>query len=228
MDNNLHLSDFEDSRNIEGEQQIHTEMPSVNWTVTQLNSFMFQFFQDIIVDTTNKSATSESTDFVGLVETAKLIIDWGTLAVELPILPLAYALARLIKDDNMASVFVIKLLASDLIQLIVQPAFMLIYTRASSIYLSLSNLFITHNTTSAIETPAFIFYFALSAGNGFTLCIALERYLLVAFPLWYRCKRSFRHSLLVSSPGCSPAYLSCSSPSWLGRSHSSLTTKRVA
>lgn len=175
------------------------EMASQNWTMAQLNSFMFQLFQDRIFNMSNKSATSESINPVGLVESATKIIGWGTLAVEFPMLLLAsYALARLIKADNMAPVFVINLLATDLIQVIVRPAFMLAYTRASSVYLSLRDPVISDNSTSATETPAVIFYFALSAGNGFTLCIALERYLLVAYPLWYRCRRSLRHSLLVS------------------------------
>lgn len=124
--------------------------------------------------------------------------------VELPMLLLAsYALARLVKGENMAPVYVINLLATDLIQLVIRPAFMFFHRRASSIYLSLrGDMIFNSNITSAAKTEklttAAIFYFALSAGNGFTLCIALERYLLVAHPLWYRCRRSLRHSLLAS------------------------------
>ncbi|XP_036439723.1 oxoeicosanoid receptor 1 [Colossoma macropomum] len=108
-------------------------------------------------------------------------VGWATFSVELPTVLLAsYALFRLVRAGHVAPVYVINLLASDLIQI------------------ANSMLSVTTFYDERSPVPAVIFYFGLAASVGFMLCIALERYLLVVWPLWYRCRRTIRHSLLAS------------------------------
>ncbi|XP_030643746.1 ovarian cancer G-protein coupled receptor 1 [Chanos chanos] len=109
-------------------------------------------------------------------QTLTKAVGWVTLGAQLPLVLLAsYALYRLVKADHVAPVYVINLLVTDLIQLGVRPALM----------------------ESAISPV--ICYFGLMASVGFMMCIALERYLLVVHPLWYRCRRTLCHSLLASA-----------------------------
>ncbi|KAL7383449.1 hypothetical protein ABVT39_010929 [Epinephelus coioides] len=103
------------------------------------------------------------------------------ICIGLPLTLMAiYNLYSLVKNDHVAPVYVINLLISDLIQLccmivwVVQP-------EGSKIY---KIIFI-------------IYYSGLVASVCFMLCIALERYLVIACPLWYRFRRTIKVSLVV-------------------------------
>ncbi|XP_029621036.1 G-protein coupled receptor 4-like [Salmo trutta] len=111
-----------------------------------------------------------------LVET---IVQWTTFSIGFPLICLSiYAMYFLIRADHIAPVYVINLLIADLIQICMRP-----------IILSVSWKFIA----TMIE------FFGISASVGFMVCVALERYLVIAFPLWYRFRRNIKYSLIVSS-----------------------------
>uniref|UniRef100_A0A4W5P625 G-protein coupled receptors family 1 profile domain-containing protein n=1 Tax=Hucho hucho TaxID=62062 RepID=A0A4W5P625_9TELE len=111
-----------------------------------------------------------------LIET---IVQWTTFSIGFPLICLSiYAMYFLIRADHIAPVYVINLLIADLIQICMRPIML------SGTWDFIGNL---------------IEFFGISASIGFMVCVALERYLVIAFPLWYRFRRNIKYSLIVSS-----------------------------
>ncbi|KAL0983830.1 hypothetical protein UPYG_G00133320 [Umbra pygmaea] len=107
------------------------------------------------------------------------VTTWTTFAIGLPLILIAiYAMYFLIRADHMAPVYVINLLLADLIQICIRPIVLL--------------------ETWGLVGPL-IEFFGISASVGFMVSIALERYLVIAFPLWYRFRRNIKYSLIQSS-----------------------------
>ncbi|XP_078016839.1 G-protein coupled receptor 68-like [Epinephelus lanceolatus] len=103
------------------------------------------------------------------------------ICIGLPLTVLAiYALFSEVQNDHVAPIYVINLLISDLIQLccltyeLVQPKERIIFIIIYRIY-----------------------SYCLVASICFMMCIALERYLVIACPLWYRFRRTIKISVLV-------------------------------
>ncbi len=88
-----------------------------------------------------------------------------------------FALCVLIKSNRIASVYVINLIFSDLIQII-------------------CILLFTTKLDSAELTKAYDCF--LIAGLYFMVCVAFERYLLVSHPHWYKTHHSLKLSCFVS------------------------------
>ncbi|XP_035256840.1 G-protein coupled receptor 4-like [Anguilla anguilla] len=107
------------------------------------------------------------------------VTDIVTVCIELPVLCWAvFALYHQVKADNVTPVYVMNLLISDFIQIIGR-------------ILDLMHI-----------GSHFVLIFGLLLSVGFMVCIALERYLLVVHPLWYRCRRTIKHSILISLVIC--------------------------
>uniref|UniRef100_A0A3Q3ED45 G-protein coupled receptor 4-like n=1 Tax=Labrus bergylta TaxID=56723 RepID=A0A3Q3ED45_9LABR len=102
------------------------------------------------------------------------------ISIGLPLtLMTIYALFSLVRKDHVAPIYVINLLISDLIQL----CCMLIHE------------------TKQHESHTIVFYSyycGLLTSVGFMVCVSLERYLIIAHPLWYRFKRTIKNSVVVS------------------------------
>uniref|UniRef100_A0A3B5MIJ3 G-protein coupled receptors family 1 profile domain-containing protein n=1 Tax=Xiphophorus couchianus TaxID=32473 RepID=A0A3B5MIJ3_9TELE len=90
-------------------------------------------------------------------------------------LPLNLVSIFLVKKGNCAPVYVVNLLISDLIQL------------CSSIALMAHK----HNV------PFFSYMIGLMASVGFMVCLSLERYMIIAKPMWYRFQRDIRGAFTV-------------------------------
>ncbi|XP_060896384.1 G-protein coupled receptor 4-like [Labrus mixtus] len=102
------------------------------------------------------------------------------ISIGLPLtLMTIYALFSLVRKDHVAPIYVINLLISDLIQL------------CCMIILE-TELYQTHAIVYNI------YCCGLGISVGFMVCVSLERYLVIAHPLWYRFKRTIKISVVVS------------------------------
>ncbi|XP_045921783.1 G-protein coupled receptor 4-like [Micropterus dolomieu] len=103
------------------------------------------------------------------------------IAIGLPLTLVAiYALYSMARSDHVAPIYVINLLITDLIQLCCM---------------------IVEVVPTVDEIISLVFYCiylsALFASVYFMVCIALERYLVIAHPLWYRFGRTIKISAVV-------------------------------
>ncbi|XP_029926901.1 mas-related G-protein coupled receptor member A4-like [Myripristis murdjan] len=102
-------------------------------------------------------------------------------SIGLPLTLLAiYALYSLVQENNVAPVYVINLLISDLIQMccfviwVAQPKNLIMFVVSGIIH-----------------------SIGLMASVGFMVCVAMERYLVITCPLWYRFRRNIKITLVV-------------------------------
>ncbi|XP_049445248.1 ovarian cancer G-protein coupled receptor 1-like [Epinephelus fuscoguttatus] len=99
------------------------------------------------------------------------------LVIGLPLTLVAIcALFSQVRNDNVAPIYVINLLISDLIQFCCMIAEMV---------------------QPEDRVVLFIYGYSVFASVGFMVCIAMERYLVIVFPLWYRFRRTIKTSVLV-------------------------------
>ncbi|XP_038586178.1 G-protein coupled receptor 4-like isoform X3 [Micropterus salmoides] len=104
------------------------------------------------------------------------------VAVGLPLTLVAiYALYSMVRRDQVAPIYLINLLISDILQF----CCMIVWV-APNIRGQISDIFL------------YIHFSALFASICFMVCISLERYLVIAHPLWYRFRRTIKTSVVVS------------------------------
>lgn len=108
-------------------------------------------------------------------------VSWIILAVALPLTLLAiYGLYFFIKADNVAPVYVINLLISDVIQICANP---FSFWAEKEIF---------------ADTMYSLYFFGLMASVWFMVCIAAERFIMIAYPVFYRYTRTMKRALFVS------------------------------
>ncbi|XP_041635125.1 G-protein coupled receptor 4-like [Cheilinus undulatus] len=99
--------------------------------------------------------------------------------IGLPLLLMAiYALFSLVKNGQVAPIYIINLFITDLIQLCSMIGLVSKSVRWTAIF-------------------GYAYLWGLSTSVCFMLCISLERYLLIAHPLWYRFRRTIKISVAV-------------------------------
>ncbi|NP_001290682.1 ovarian cancer G-protein coupled receptor 1-like [Esox lucius] len=124
-------------------------------------------------------ATSNNSTLNVTYDEIQYVITLTTFSIGFPLILLAiYAMYFLIRADHMAPIYVINLLIADFIQISVRLIVLF------DLWGIVGNL---------------IEFFGISASISFMVCIALERYIVIAFPLWYRFRRNIKYSLIVSS-----------------------------
>ncbi|KAK2824656.1 hypothetical protein Q5P01_021831 [Channa striata] len=108
------------------------------------------------------------------------VLTYVTIAVGfLSVLVAIYAVFSLVRKDHGAPIYVINLLIADLIQLC-----------------SLTVLMI-RTTYKIFETFYYLYYFSQLASVGFMACVSLERYLVIAWPVWYHFRPTVKFSVMV-------------------------------
>ncbi|XP_031159551.1 mas-related G-protein coupled receptor member X4-like [Sander lucioperca] len=113
--------------------------------------------------------------FIGDVVTCIII------CIGLPLTLIAiYSLYSLVRNDHVAPIYVINLLISDLLQFCCMICDV---SRPESLIIKIIYYI--------------IYYYSLLTSVGFMVCIALERYLLIVFPLWYRCRRTIKSTVVI-------------------------------
>ncbi|XDV30419.1 hypothetical protein PO909_033345 [Leuciscus waleckii] len=112
------------------------------------------------------------------VDHAEAVFIWILCIIEIPVVLLTlFALCFLIKSHRAASVYVINLILSDLLQI----GFIFV---------------LTTNLANAALWSAY--KYCLIVGLFFMACIAIERYILVSYPHWYRSHHSLKMSCFIS------------------------------
>ncbi|KAL7384214.1 hypothetical protein ABVT39_026580 [Epinephelus coioides] len=128
-----------------------------------------------INNTSQDNSSSYTYDFNEQDEFIMKVVTIIIMCIGLPLTLVAiYAVRSLVKDDHVVPIYVINLLITDLIQLCCMITWVL------------------PNPGSLL-----IYIYCLLASIGFMVCIALERYLVIACPLWYRFRRTIKVSALV-------------------------------
>ncbi|XP_018516328.1 G-protein coupled receptor 4 [Lates calcarifer] len=123
----------------------------------------------------NEFSPDESSLFIIYVVTCIII------GIGLPLTLVAiYGVYSLVRNDHVAPIYIINLLISDLIQFCCMIA-----------------LVTELEDWKIREIFIFLYYFGLLASVGFMVCVALERYLVIAWPLWYRFRRNIKVSIVV-------------------------------
>ncbi|XP_029306122.1 G-protein coupled receptor 4-like [Cottoperca gobio] len=125
---------------------------------------------------------SSNYDYSGQIGFISYVVTCIIICIGLPLtLTAIFAVYFLVQKDHVAPIYVMNLLISDLIQLccmivlVVPPKQTLVTSIASNL----------------------IYYSGLVASVCFMVSIGLERYLVIAHPLWYRFRRSIKISVVV-------------------------------
>nr|XP_033468765.1 G-protein coupled receptor 4-like [Epinephelus lanceolatus] len=141
--------------------------------------------EEVNINNTSQDNNSSYTYDYGGYKPVEFIMKVVTIIIMCIGLPLTlvaiYAVRSLVKDDHVVPIYVINLLITDLIQLCCMIAWVLPEDWI------LSGRFILLS----------IYFYCLMVSIGFMVCIALERYLVIACPLWYRFRRTIKISVLV-------------------------------
>ncbi|XP_047459487.1 mas-related G-protein coupled receptor member A4-like, partial [Mugil cephalus] len=163
-----------------------SSMSSTERTTRHTTSHLFHvsiFSQSAANVPAGQSGSSEPSCYFGKSALILYVSTWIIVCISLPLTPLAiYSLSSLIRKDHGAPVYVINLLISDLVQLLC----MIVWV-AKKIKLE----------TKLWETFMIIYCYCLVCSVGFMVCISLERYLLIVWPLWYRFRRTIKTSVVV-------------------------------
>ncbi|XP_035981776.1 G-protein coupled receptor 4-like [Fundulus heteroclitus] len=153
---------------------MRTEEMNFNWT-SEENSFDNSFNISESLNTTHRNHSDDNSDS-DIVEQIDTWLDWITMGIGLPYtLIVIVAVFLQVKKDQGVPVYVINLLFSDLIQFCGRITY---YVHSQGIGIGIMD-------------------FGLIASVGFMVCISLERYLVIAKPLWYRFRRNIKTYVVV-------------------------------
>ncbi|XP_045921153.1 G-protein coupled receptor 4-like [Micropterus dolomieu] len=151
----------------------------------QVESRSFQRVEDFYINSTSQNYDYSEFTFNSY-EHKKLafikhVVTCTIIGIGLPLTLVAvYALYSMVRSDHVAPIYVINLLITDLLQL----CYMIVEAAKPE-------------NVKTSDIVKYIFYPGLFASVYFMVCIALERYLVIAHPLWYRYRRTIKTSVVV-------------------------------
>ncbi|KAM9335501.1 G-protein coupled receptor 4-like [Symphorus nematophorus] len=110
------------------------------------------------------------------------VLTWIIISIGLPLTLVAiYAVFTQVQKDDVGPIYIINLLLTDLIQLCCMIVLMTIQI----------------NDWESYQKAEIAYNYSLGVSVGFMVCVALERYLVIVHPLWYRFKRTIKISVVV-------------------------------
>ncbi|XP_067466967.1 ovarian cancer G-protein coupled receptor 1-like [Thunnus thynnus] len=108
------------------------------------------------------------------------VITCVIIGIGLPLTLVAiYSLYSQVQNSNVAPIFIINLLISDIIQ------FCCMIVLVAKPDWKIDEIFF------------YIYYYCVLASVGFMVCVAVERYLVITWPMWYHVRRTIKISLVV-------------------------------
>ncbi|XP_026072561.1 G-protein coupled receptor 4-like [Carassius auratus] len=113
----------------------------------------------------------------------EMVVIWIIFFIEFAVICLAlYGLCCLLSSNHAVPLFIINLFVSDIIQICVKPVLN----------------FCTFNLKKIVFFFVFYIYILSIVVNiGFMVCISMERYIMIKYPVWYRLHHSSRNSVLI-------------------------------
>uniref|UniRef100_A0A673LNT0 G-protein coupled receptors family 1 profile domain-containing protein n=1 Tax=Sinocyclocheilus rhinocerous TaxID=307959 RepID=A0A673LNT0_9TELE len=104
---------------------------------------------------------------------SEMVVIWIIFSIEFVVICLAlYGLCCLLGSNHAVPVFIINLFVSDIIQICVKP--------------------VLNFCTFNIKKECILFF-----NIGFMVCISVERYIMIKYPVWYRLHHSCRNLVLI-------------------------------
>ncbi|KAL7383263.1 hypothetical protein ABVT39_007655 [Epinephelus coioides] len=140
---------------------------------TDTNDYYYSDILSIIPSFDNLGVTAEAGFIINVVTCIAICIG-------LPLTLMAiYALYSQVRNDHVAPIYIINLLISDVIQFCCMI------------------VAVAKPEKGVIDIFKNLHRYCVGASVGFMVCVALERYLVIACPLWYRFRRTIEISVLV-------------------------------
>ncbi|XP_045910205.1 G-protein coupled receptor 4-like [Micropterus dolomieu] len=139
-------------------------------------------YQNFSSTTSNYPDYDEFYEYLKKLDFILNVVTYIIVAVGLPLTLVAiYALYSMVRSDHVAPIYVINLLITDILQV----CCMIVWVAPNVDWNMISEIF------------SFTYLPAVFASVYFMVCIALERYLAIAHPLWYRCRRTIKTSVVL-------------------------------
>ncbi len=114
---------------------------------------------------------------------SEMMVIWIIFSIEFVVMCLVlYGLCCLLRSNHAVPLFVINLFVCDFIQICVKPV------------MHLCTLNVPKNVLLFVF---YVYFLSIIVNIGFMVCISVERYIMIKYPVWYRLHHSCRNLVLI-------------------------------